>query len=228
MRRLSCFEPRAPFLDESLPIDLRDVLELEPRVGRRLALYVHDACPWVHHDLPAVRPQLEAQIGVFVISGLPFEAEAPHLQKVRPPHHEAGSRAVVDSAWRIEVIRAPDGALSDLHHVPGGESHAADLLHPPVGVEEHRPYGGHGGVFPHRRGERLDPSGLHECVVVEEDDVVAPRKVHTDVVALAEEAIDPDLDQDEVVMLCLTLRKMARSSGLDPLSTTMMSRIRSL
>ncbi len=120
---------------------------LQPAVGRRLALDVDDAGGRVDHDLPAPGPELQAQVGVLVVRRLPFEAEAADLEKVGPPHHEAGGGAEVDRARRVVVVRAPDGALADLHHVAGRERDAAHLLDPAVRVEEHR-------ARPRRRRDR--------------------------------------------------------------------------
>ena len=148
---------------------------------------------------PQLGSELQAQVGVLVVGGLPLEAEATDPEEVRLPHHEAGRGAEVDRQRRVVVVRAPDGALAHLDHVAGRQRDAPHLLDPSVGVEEHRPDRGDVRVGPHGRAERLDPTGLHEGVVVEEDHVVAAGIVDADVVSLAEVPVRADLDQDEVV-----------------------------
>ena len=164
-----------------------------------LALNVHDPRPRVHHDLPARGPELQAEIDVLVVGRLPLETESTDVEKVRPPHEQAGGRTEVDDARSVVVLRTPDAALADLDDVAGRKGEAADLLDPAVGVEEHRADGGHCRVVRHRGGQLVDPARFDEGVIVEEDDEVAGGEIDSDVVALAEVPVLAHLDQQEVI-----------------------------
>ena len=96
------------------------------------------------------------------------------------------------------MIRSPDAALAHLHDVPRRQGDASDLLYASVGIEKHRADGSHRGVSPHAVCKGLDPSGLHERVIVQKHDVVAMGKPGPDVVAFTEEPVDADLDQYEI------------------------------
>ena len=104
------------------------------------------------------------------------------------------------------MVGTPDGPLTDLHGIAGGDDDAPDLLDPAVGVDEHRSDRRHKRIVPHGGAQRFNPTRLHECVVIEEDNVVTLGEVDTDVVSFAEEAVDTDVDQFEIILF-VTLPK---------------------
>jgi len=161
---------------------------------------VDDAGCGVDHDLPATGPELQAQIGILVVRRLPFEAEATDLEKVRSPHHEACRGTEIDRARRVVVVRPPDRSLADLDHVAGRQRESAHFLDPAIRIEKHGAYRGDARIAFHGRTQRFDPTGLHEGVVVEEDNVVTASFVHADVVALAEEPVFTYLNEREVAL----------------------------